>query len=94
MGSAIIRLPRARCPVSMSTFVAIDFETATHRRDSACAVGLAVSRNGRIVAIRSFLIRPPTAHFSFTEIHGLRWEDVPRCAHLRRAMADAARVDR
>ena len=27
-------------------------------------------------AIRSFLIRPPTAHFSFTEIHGLRWEDV------------------
>ena len=41
--SAIIRLPRARCPVSMSTFVAIDFETATHRRDSACAVGLAVS---------------------------------------------------
>ena len=76
MGSAIIRLPRARCPVSMSTFVAIDFETATHRRDSACAVGLAVSRNGRIVAIRSFLIRPPTAHFSFTEIHGLRWEDV------------------
>ena len=39
-------------------------------------LGWKVSRNGRIVALRSFLIRPPTAHFSFSEIHGLRWEDV------------------
>ena len=62
--------------MTMSAFVAIDFETATHRRDSACAVGLAAGCNGRIVASRTYAIRPPTPQFSFTGIHGLRWEDV------------------
>ena len=60
----------------MSTFVAIDFETANHHRDSACAVGLAAGHDGRIVLAQSFLIRPPTPQFTFTGIHGLRWEDV------------------
>ena len=35
------------------------FETATSRRDSACAVGLAAGCDGRIVASRTYLIRPP-----------------------------------
>ena len=52
------------------------FETANHRRDSACAVGLATGCNGRIVASRTYTIRPPTPQFSFTGIHGVRWEDV------------------
>ena len=60
----------------MSTFVAIDFETATTRRDSACAVGLAAGCNGRVVLARTYLIRPPTAQFTFTDLHGLDWEDV------------------
>lgn len=60
----------------MSTFLAIDFETANHRRDSACAVGLAVGSGGRIVASESFLIRPPSREFVFTYIHGLTWNDV------------------
>ena len=60
----------------MSTFVAIDFETANHREDSACAVGVAAGRGGRIEVARSFLIRPPVSQFAFTGIHGLRWEDV------------------
>ena len=62
--------------MTMTTFVAIDFETATHRRDSACKVGLAAGCNGRIVASRTYAIRPPTPQFSFTEIHGVRWEDM------------------
>ena len=57
-------------------FVAIDFETANHRPDSACAVGLASGRNGRLVALRSFLIRPPSPRFSFSGIHGLHWANV------------------
>ena len=60
----------------MSSFVAIDFETANHHSDSACAVGLAVVRGNRIEVARSFLIRPPASLFVFTGIHGLRWEDV------------------
>ena len=60
----------------MSSFVAIDFETANHHRDSACAVGLAGGRGGKIEIVQSFLICPPTSQFVFTGIHGLRWEDV------------------
>ena len=60
----------------MSSFVAIDFETANHDRDSACAVGLAAGRGSRIVQAQSFLIRPPSPEFVFSGIHGLRWEDV------------------
>ncbi len=60
----------------MSTFVAIDFETATARRDSACAVGLAACCGGRMVLSRTYLIRPPAARFTFTGVHGLDWDDV------------------
>lgn len=60
----------------MTTFLAIDFETANQGRDSACAVGVAVGRNGRMVASESYLIRPPTSDFFFTDIHGLSWADV------------------
>ena len=63
-------------PIGMSTFVAIDFETATARRDSACAVGLAACCSGRVVLARTYLIRPPRPQFTFTEVHGLRWQDV------------------
>ena len=60
----------------MSTFVALDFETATARRDSACAVGLAACCGGRVVLARTYLIRPPRPRFTFTGVHGLGWEDV------------------
>ena len=60
----------------MSTFVAIDFETANHYRNSACAVGLAVGHDGRIVLAQSFLICPPTPQFAFTGVHGLSWQGV------------------
>ena len=60
----------------MNSFVAIDFETANRHRSSACAVGLAKARNGKIEIVRSFLIRPPSSRFVLTHVHGLRWEDV------------------
>lgn len=60
----------------MHTFVAIDFETATAWRDSACAVGVAVGCGGRVVLSRTYPIRPPSPRFTFTDVHGLRWEDV------------------
>lgn len=60
----------------MSTFLAIDFETANNRSDSACAVGLVRAEDGQIVEEQAFLIRPPTPEFFFTHIHGLTWEDV------------------
>jgi DNA polymerase-3 subunit epsilon len=59
-------------------FVAIDFETAQYAPESACSVGLVKFRNG--VAQDSYysLIRPPALYIrpDFTDIHGLRVEDV------------------
>lgn len=60
----------------VSRILALDFETASHAPDSACAVGLALVEHGRVVAEDAFLIRPPEREFVFTWVHGLRWEDV------------------
>lgn len=60
----------------MSRILALDFETASHSPDSACALGLALVEDGRIIAEDAFLIRPPEPEFVFTYIHGLSWEDV------------------
>ncbi len=62
----------------MTHFVAIDFETANYRSDSACAVGLVKVINGEIVDKAVHLIRPPTREFVFTYIHGLTWKDVAK----------------
>jgi DNA polymerase-3 subunit epsilon len=59
-------------------FVAIDFETANYRADSACAVGLVKVTDGEIVDKAVHLIRPPRREFAFTHIHGLRWQDVAK----------------
>jgi DNA polymerase-3 subunit epsilon len=60
----------------MSEFLAIDFETATNRQDSACAIGLVRVSKGKIIHRECHLIRPPSRKFMFTFIHGLTWEDV------------------
>ena len=70
--SAVARRRSAKSP----SFVAIDFETANHSRDSACSVGIAIAEGGRIVALERRLIRPPTSEFLFTHIHGLTWNEV------------------
>ena len=61
-------------------FTAIDFETANPSTASACAVGLARVRGGRVVATASWLIQPPPGHDEFAEwntrIHGIRAADV------------------
>ena len=57
-------------------FAAIDFETADHGRDSACALAVVVVDDAEIVLERHFYIRPPRRTFLFTWVHGIRWEDV------------------
>jgi DNA polymerase-3 subunit epsilon len=61
-------------------FTAIDFETANASSASACSVGLARVRDGRVVATAGWLIRPPEGHDRFFElnvgIHGIRPADV------------------
>ncbi|WP_088892469.1 3'-5' exonuclease [Leptolyngbya ohadii] len=60
----------------MTTFVALDFETADNGRDSACAIGLVRVENWQIIERIHYLIRPPRPRVQFTHIHGIRWKDV------------------
>ena len=60
----------------MTAFVAIDFETASHAPDSACAIGVVRAEGGEVVAREVRLIRPPAPAFHFTHIHGITWDDV------------------
>lgn len=59
------------------TWVAIDFETATREATSACALGLAIVRDGCIVRTESWLIQPPFNEYEYrnTLIHGMSAED-------------------
>jgi len=54
-------------------FLSIDFETATARRDSACAVGVALVDGGQIVTSASYLIRPPGNRYDAFNVgvHGI-----------------------
>jgi DNA polymerase-3 subunit epsilon len=67
-------------------FAAIDFETASGAKASACSLGIAVVEGGEIVSHREWLIRPPSMYFSpgNIEVHGITPEMV----------ADAPEFDR
>ena len=58
-------------------FAAIDFETATAERDSACSVAVVEIKDGRIQESFSALIRPPEDRYNAfnIRIHGITPED-------------------
>jgi len=74
-----------------STFAAIDFETANSSRDSACAMALVRVEAGDVAEKRRWLIRPPTATFYFTAIHGISWSDVRNAPTFADVWSEAAR---
>ena len=59
-------------------YLAFDFETANAERSSACAIGLALVREGEIIEAFSRLIRPQQLYFDpyNIAIHGITAEDV------------------
>lgn len=59
-------------------FIAIDFETANGKRNSACSLGLVKVENGVIVDSREWLISPPEMYFHpiNVSIHGITEDDV------------------
>lgn len=58
-------------------YVAIDFETATPKRSSACQLGIVVIENNTIVEEKSYLIQPPKNLYNRinTSIHGISATD-------------------
>ncbi|MBE6050986.1 MAG: DNA polymerase III subunit epsilon [Clostridium sp.] len=59
-------------------FVAIDFETANEKRNSACSIGLTKVVDNKIVDEKYWLIKPPEMRFlpQNTWIHGIFPKDV------------------
>lgn len=66
-------------------FVAIDFETANHRPNSACQLAAVVVEDSQIISQRSWLIRPPGNFSKFNiSIHGISPVDVVDAPHMDR----------
>ncbi len=61
----------------MTTFTAIDFETAQGYRWSICQVGLVRVENGVITKELTLLVQPPDNYYweKFTQIHGITAAD-------------------
>lgn len=60
-------------------FCALDFETATHERNSACELGICVVQNSKIVETKTWLIKPPSFpyfHPRNIDVHGIVPHDV------------------
>jgi len=75
----------------MKNFVAIDFETADHGQDSACAIGV-VRIEGNVITDRAhYLIRPPRREFLFSYVHGITWDDVKDAPTFRELWPELAR---
>ena len=61
---------------TIGRFVAIDFEIADLKHDSACALSVVVVNKKEIEYSVEYLIRPPRKRFTFTHIHGIKTSDV------------------
>jgi DNA polymerase-3 subunit epsilon len=60
----------------VTSFIAVDFETANPKRVSACSIGYARVSNGEIAESKGYLIKPVGGHAPFqTKIHGIKEED-------------------
>lgn len=59
-----------------TSFVAIDFETADERHDSACAIAMIRVDSDRITKRVYRLIKPPRSVFRYTYLHGISWDNV------------------
>lgn len=59
-------------------FIAIDFETANNKMNSACALGIVAVKNLEIIETEYFLICPPSEIFddSCIAIHGITYDEV------------------
>ncbi len=75
-------------------FAALDFETATEERGSACAIGVAVVENGQLVRSESWLVRPPRNQYSpwNIAIHGIEPHHTARAGEFPEVWRQAADV--
>jgi DNA polymerase-3 subunit epsilon len=72
-------------------WAAIDFETATRSRTSACALGVVVVDEGEVVARQAWLIRPPGNAYDWGNIrvHGIQPGDTERAPGFAEVWSEA-----
>jgi DNA polymerase-3 subunit epsilon len=75
-------------------WAAIDFETATYDRASACSVGVVVVEDGRELHRQAWLIRPPGNAYQpgNVAIHGIRPADTEHAPEFPDVWAEVAHV--
>jgi len=58
-------------------YVAIDFETATSKRNSVCSVGIVTVEDGEIIEEYHALIQPPNNEYNWhnIQVHGINEDD-------------------
>lgn len=60
----------------MLNFIAIDFETANNKRNSACSVGYTIVKNSEIIDTGYSLLTPQTGNdFTLSWVHGIKYTD-------------------
>ena len=76
----------------MMDFVAIDFETANSRRESACSIGLAKFNGSELIDTYYSLLKPPVPYDYFepfnVSIHGITAKDVGNSPTLGETWGD------
>lgn len=75
-------------------WAALDFETATYSRASACALGVVIVEDGRELHRQAWLIRPPgnTYQAGNVAIHGIRPSDTEHAPEFPHVWAEAMHV--
>lgn len=75
----------------MTSYAAIDFETATGDRASACALGMVIVDDGKVTAAGSWLIRPPGNRYDpwNCSVHGIYPEDTAHAPGFAEAWPQA-----
>lgn len=73
-------------------FIAIDFETATYSRDSACAVGIVTVEDSIITDTYYSLIRPPGNYYykQTIAVHGIQPEETENERRFAEVFPDIA----
>lgn len=69
----------------MDSFVALDFETATRKRYSACSLAIVTVNQGRIIETYHTYIRPPENEYEYRniDVHGITPELTEYCLDFR-----------
>lgn len=77
--------------MQLMRWAALDFETATHDRASACALGVVVVEDGRELYRQAWLMRPPgnSYHPGNISIHGIRPGDTEGAPEFPEVWAEA-----